>query len=139
MQLDSHRTEDVPAKPTYFFFYHIAQRKQLLTIFSVFHQSCTWKDLSLYLRMFSNWLPSTVSAGELDSLLPWHSHFALPSGLPLPSPQSQHRPLCFLCYPSTCQTRRYFRCLYLQWGQITQFLARHTTEHCCASSWKLCP
>lgn len=90
--LDSHRTQEVPAKPTWIF-YHIAQRKQLLTVFSVFHQSCTWKDLSLYLRMFSNWLPSTVSAGELHSLLPWQS-FCLPLWSALPqSPVPAQTPL----------------------------------------------
>lgn len=104
--------------------------KKSAAVFSVFHQSCTWKDLSLYLRMFSNWLPSTVSAGELHSLFPWHSHVVLPSGLPFPVPSPSTDP-CFPCSPSACQTRRCFRCIYNG--------ARSPHKHSCPCSWKLCP
>lgn len=114
------------ASQTHHLFYFIAQRKQLLTVFFCFSSVLYLEGSVLVFEDIFKLVAFYCVSRWVGFIASMEGSFTLPSGVPFASIQSQHSPLCFFSSPLSCQMRRYFRCWYLQQGQITQFLARHT-------------
>lgn len=135
-KLGNHRVWDVWAKLTQLSLSF--SLKNTVAISFVFHQSCIWKELSLCLRMSSSWLPSTVSAGELDWLLPFFPLDCLcPCAFPTTEPPRSMSLLEALSWG------RWWSCIHKQnrasrlWRQKVCGWARNIHAHL-AVTWSAC-